>query len=379
MARLTTSALSWTPAILKRRGVAPGEVVRVSPPDGRVLQIFQPPIGGVPAYIDRLASGLRDLGWQVTAMHLPIRRGLDAKDLRTIRAVARKARGMDLIHAHSSKASVIGGVAGRAARVPCVYTPHGWAFVMRTSGAARVAYASVEAVMARAFHRRVITVSNFERDSARRWHIAPNRKLEMVHTGLPDPGPTKAREVARRDLGIPPSATVAVWVGRHQAAKQPELLAPLASALKGTATVVAAGQDLAGSPEGDAFVRAGGRLVPEGTAAEAVYAAADVCVQTSAWEAFPLVPLEAMQRGLPVVSFAVGGVPEQIDDGRTGFLVEPDDIGALVARVAELANDVAKREAMGRAAAEDMRTRFSFARMCEEIDRTYRTTLDRRG
>jgi glycosyltransferase involved in cell wall biosynthesis len=199
----------------------------------------------------------------------------------------------------------------------------------------------------------------------------------MVHTGLPPIRSNHQRELARRDLGIPLSATVAVWVGRHQEAKQPQLLAPLVRKLEGTATVVALGRDLTGSPEGEAFAAGGGVMAPENMSSSAVYAAGDLCVQTSAWESFPLVPLEAMQRGLPVVSFAVGGIPEQIDDGRTGFLVAPDDLDGLAARAGQLACDADRRRAMGRAAAAEMKTRFSSERWCEQIATVYRATLDR--
>jgi glycosyltransferase involved in cell wall biosynthesis len=73
---------------------------------------------------------------------------------------------------------------------------------------------------------------------------------------------------------------------------------------------------------------------------------------TSRSEGIPVVLMEAMACGLPVVSTDVGGVPEIVDDERSGLLVPPGDVSA-VARVLDcLAGDPARRVEMGRAGRE---------------------------
>jgi glycosyltransferase involved in cell wall biosynthesis len=84
----------------------------------------------------------------------------------------------------------------------------------------------------------------------------------------------------------------------------------------------------------------------------------DVFVLPSRAENLPLVVLEAMATALPVVATRVGGVPELIEDGRTGILVEPEDPAALAHAIQTLAEDQARREAMGRAGAEAVARRF---------------------
>ncbi len=59
-------------------------------------------------------------------------------------------------------------------------------------------------------------------------------------------------------------------------------------------------------------------------------------VVPSIYEGMPLVVLEAMEAGLPVVASAVSGIPEVVEDGRTGWLVPPEDPGALAAALAEV-------------------------------------------
>ena len=83
-----------------------------------------------------------------------------------------------------------------------------------------------------------------------------------------------------------------------------------------------------------------------------VYRGADVFAMTSRSEGIPVVLMEAMACGLPVVSTDVGGVPEIVDDERSGLLVPPGDVSA-VARVLDcLAGDPARRVEMGRAGRE---------------------------
>jgi glycosyltransferase involved in cell wall biosynthesis len=84
----------------------------------------------------------------------------------------------------------------------------------------------------------------------------------------------------------------------------------------------------------------------------------DVFVLPSRAENLPLVVLEAMATALPVVATRVGGVPELIEDGRTGILVEPEDPAGLARAIESLSGDPARREAMGRAGAEVVARRF---------------------
>lgn len=66
----------------------------------------------------------------------------------------------------------------------------------------------------------------------------------------------------------------------------------------------------------------------------------DVFLYTSQWDGIPIVLLEAMSLGLPIVASSVGGVPEVVIDGQTGFLVNPyDDVSIYVSRLIQLAAD----------------------------------------
>jgi N-acetyl-alpha-D-glucosaminyl L-malate synthase BshA len=103
--------------------------------------------------------------------------------------------------------------------------------------------------------------------------------------------------------------------------------------------------------------------------------AADVFLLPSAQESFGLAALEAMACEVPVVASRVGGLPEIIDDGRTGYLREPDDIDGMAARGIALLADAELRGRIGRAAAAHVRERFCAELIVPQYEQCYRDLL----
>jgi glycosyltransferase involved in cell wall biosynthesis len=104
-----------------------------------------------------------------------------------------------------------------------------------------------------------------------------------------------------------------------------------------------------------------------------LYPEASLVVLPSLWaEPFGLVGPEAMAHGIPVVASRVGGVPEWLTDGETGFLVEPKDVDALAARINTLLGDPSLAERLGRNAREEAARRFTLKRYVD----SYLTLLD---
>ena len=97
----------------------------------------------------------------------------------------------------------------------------------------------------------------------------------------------------------------------------------------------------------------------------------DVYVMPSLEEGFPIAALDAMAAGLPVVATSVGGVPELIEDGVTGWLAPPGDAEALASRVRLLLSNPEMRLQMGRAGHARVRDHFGAARMAQNFTQLY--------
>ena len=91
-----------------------------------------------------------------------------------------------------------------------------------------------------------------------------------------------------------------------------------------------------------------------------------VIIQKSTREGFGLVVAEALWKGKPVVAGNVGGIPSQITDGKTGFLVDPYDYKACAERVTRLLKDPKLSERMGKAAKESVREKFLTTRLISD-------------
>ena len=89
----------------------------------------------------------------------------------------------------------------------------------------------------------------------------------------------------------------------------------------------------------------------------------DVGVISSSTEGLPVILLESCAAQVAVVATAVGGIPEVIEEGRTGYLVPAGDAKALANRIVALLDNEAQRRAVGLAARDRVRTEFSFTAM----------------
>ena len=96
------------------------------------------------------------------------------------------------------------------------------------------------------------------------------------------------------------------------------------------------------------------------------YQAADVYIHAARADTFPNTILEALACGTPVVATAVGGIPEQVEDGQTGFLTPPGNAEAMATRILQLLEDDNLRYAFSCQAADTARRRFNLNRQVED-------------
>ncbi|MER3485301.1 MAG: glycosyltransferase family 1 protein, partial [Chloroflexota bacterium] len=283
-----------------------------------------------------LTSQLAEAG--VPAVVLPLL-GRDIHPLRDVMAVRelcaiiRRFR-PQLVSAHSSKAGIVGRLAARLAGVPCVFTVHGWAFNPSEPWPKRWLYRAIERRMA-PLTSQIICVSDDSRQRGIAAGIAPHR-LVTIHNGIPDIDEELRAQPGRS--GPPRVITVARFA-------PPKDYRTILHALQWVPDVLL---DCIGDgpllPEMRSLARELGvadrvRFLGRRDDVPRLLAGAHVFVLSSRSEGFPLATLEAMRAGLPVVVTEVGGAPEAVVPGITGYIVPPGDPEALRLRLRQLAAD----------------------------------------
>jgi glycosyltransferase involved in cell wall biosynthesis len=210
--------------------------------------------------------------------------------------------------------------------------------------------------------------------SATKVHVVPNGvDLERFSPGAADAGLTKT-------LGLPPEGAVVVYIGRLEHGKGPDLF--LQAARVAQRTLPQARFLLVGDGPMRAALEADARAA-DVRATFVGYQAdprpflgmAAAVVVPSRQEAFGRVLIEAMAAEVPVVATRVGGIPEVCVDGRNGLLVPPEDPGALAGAIVSTLTDSDATRARVRAAAVDVRARFTLATHVERIQQLYDAVL----
>jgi glycosyltransferase involved in cell wall biosynthesis len=345
-----------------------------------VLEVLQPGDGGVAQHVLLLARGLRERGWDVEVAgspdnrtrpalaeagvpfhELPLVRGPGPADVPAARALRALDRGRRyaVVHGHSSKAGALVRATLSGARRRAVYTPHCFAFLADGYGPKLVYQAIEQALVLRS--AAVVAVCEWERREALRLRGSASR-VRVIENGV-DPCPTAEPDPALMSFkGNRPLAGMVAALRRQKdpltAVRAAALLAR-DGRLPGRLAIVGDGE-LRGDAEREIErlgVGSDVRVFPFGGDVAPYLSALDLFVLPSAWEALPLGVLEAMSCSLPVLATRVGGVPEAVRDGQTGWLVPP--------------RDQPRRRALGEAGRALWERRFSLRPMIERTEALY--------
>lgn len=243
---------------------------------------------------------------------------------------------------------------------PVVYTRIGWASSIATKGPRRMAHARL---LRRA--ARVIAVADAVRAETVGLFGLPEDRVVMIPS-VRDPKalePARGREAVRRDLGIPTEAPVLLSLGALSPEKDPLAHLEVGRRVRdrlGDAIHVVAGDGSLRSAVEQAARAAGDSIRVLGPVSEVgdLLAASDALLLASRSEGMPMVLVEAGMAGLPVAAYSVAGVPEVIEDGRTGLLAPAGNVEALAAAAIQLLSDPELRRSLGRAARERCLERY---------------------
>ena len=219
--------------------------------------------------------------------------------------------------------------------------------------------------------RQVIAVSHGTARELQEYYGVPERIISVVPNGVNHAvfRPTvddAAKRALRVELGLPPSGFLVLFCGGDWERKGLcDAIDAIAGMRDAMLCVVGVGDE--GAMRAHAVARnasAQVRFAGKTTTPERWYAAADVLVHPSRYEAFSLVTLEAAASGLPIVAHAINGTEELVTTGVNGFLTAFGG-DALREPLVALRDDTARRTAMSAAALERSR-RYAWDRVAEE-------------
>lgn len=272
----------------------------------------------------------------------------------------------DQVHVHGSRAAF--HFAASKSALPAHYTVHGYHFEHR-AGLRRLAGRWAERRVARRLHSVVHVCDHDQRLAQRRRLVATGVPRRVIYNGV---------DVATLPAAGPVEPGRVVFVGRLVPQKDPRLISAIAQRLAGDGVPVA----IVGGGAGESEVRrtlhreiAAGKVEMTGEVgrerALAELAGSSVLVLPSRWEGLPVVLLEALAIGVPIVAASVGGVPEALDGGRAGLLVAGRDPGRFVAASRRLLYEGDLRDRLVAAGRSLVAEQFDLAACLERYFRLY--------
>jgi glycosyltransferase involved in cell wall biosynthesis len=228
-----------------------------------------------------------------------------------------------------------------------------------------------------------VAVSEHDREKMLSVERVPADKVVVIANGIPELEQPQGKDV-RAELGLPAGAPLAGAFGRLDPQKGFDVLVRAAAAVADRvpgATVLIAGE---GSERErlEAIVRDSGaphsvRLLGYRTDVPDLLAAVDVAVSSSRFEGSPLSVMESMAAGKPIVATRVGGVPDLIEDGRHGLLVQPDDVGDLSNALVRLHEDRDLARRLGAAARDRQQSELTLDAMLDRLESLYGSLHER--
>jgi glycosyltransferase involved in cell wall biosynthesis len=320
---------------------------------------------------------VREMGIPGTVFWL--RRTLDVENIpRLVRFI--RSEGVAIVHTHGYRSDIVGLMAARLSSRPVIATIHGFVSIDP-----RLRFYEQCDRFALRFFDLVLPVSDQIRQVLRSSGVRRERMTTIRNAVAPADGdgrkcPVPSIPLRKRDgeflIGI---------VGRLSPEKNIPGFLEVAKRLSeryAHLRFVVVGE----GPERECLEGLTMRLGLDGKvrftgfveAMEGIYSLLDMLVIASSTEGVPLTVLEAMRHGIPVVSTGVGGIPEVIEDGVDGLLVEPGDTGALCRAVEDLVVDANRYIGISRNAQKKVLRDFERSSWARRIERCYLSMLNKR-
>ena len=266
------------------------------------------------------------------------------------------------------------------ARVPLVvHTPHGFPFEMKVAPPLRRLYLALERAAGRLCDR-IVCVCAAEQSAAIRAQVIERGKLVVIENGIPQAADERARpgkDELRRELGLDDALLVGM-AGRFARQKGHRYLVDamrrVVQEFPGAVLVLAGDGRL--KPAIKRRARRTGledrcRILETRDDLSGFYAGIDVLVFPSLWEGLPYTLLEGMAAGCAVVATDVGGMRDVLVAGQSAELVPAADAEALAEAICALLRNPQRRDRLGAAARQRVRSRFRVEDMVRCTEKVY--------
>jgi|GEM_PF-2617468 len=257
--------------------------------------------------------------------------------------------GVDIVHGHLFRAAHYAAMACKHTRAISISTCHSTCFHKHL-------YSS----------RKIIAVSNAVRETLIN-HGCPEEQIKVILNGVPQAQKID-RHLLRSELGIPSDVFAAVCVGRMDIEKgQKDLIETIPTLRENVHlyfigdTNTEYGQEMLNLSQRHPRIHFMGFR----SDVSRVLSAFDLCVAPTYRDAMPLTLLEASQAGLPIVANRVGGIPEIVEENRSGILTTPSRIDELAEAINRIAGDPAMCKHFGKRASEIYQEKFTLNRMVD--------------
>lgn len=296
-----------------------------------------------------------------------------------------KKNNITIVHTHSSKAGLLGRLAGKFAGVDfMLHTVHGWSFNNYQPSLSRMLFIWMERIAAR-FSHKLIVVSDYDRKKGLENRIGEEDKYSLIRYGIDFSQFRSKRKDIKKTLGIDASGPVVGTVSCLKPQKSPGdfiKLAFLVTQNMPDVKFVIAGDGILRN-ESERLINSFGlqdklfllgwrRDIPD------ILGSLDAFVLTSKWEGLPISVLEAMAAEKPVIATNTGGIAEIVEDGKNGFLVECVNMKYMSEKLIALLKDANLRKTIGRNALGSLGPCFTLAEMVKNTQVLYDNLLSSR-
>ncbi len=336
----------------------------------------------------QLLQRMDNPGFEVVESPLFVREIAPWTDLRAISFLSDffRKRKFDVVHTHSSKAGILGRIAGRIAGVPMVvHTIHGLAFGPYESRLKNMIYIHAERYAAKKCDK-IYSVAQAMIDQCLAAGIGRPEQYKVVYSGMELDRFLNARPDAelRRSLGIPENRRVVGAIARLFPRKGYEDFFPVAAEIVKSVPdthflILGDGpsrkdyEKLVESLGLKEHVTFAGLIAPDEICR--YIALMDAAAHFSLKEGLPRVAVQALAEGKPVVAYHLDGTPEVVLNGRTGYTVAPEDRSAAASALIGLLKSPDRMKEMGENGRALVKDKFAWRVMSDTLISEYETFL----